>query len=46
MQGAVMNRDTFNKVYRKAEAVHNREVSDLDVQRAWDRYERIVLKGK
>jgi hypothetical protein len=46
MQAAVMDRKQFEKSYRKYEAAHGREVTDIEIERSFGRYENIVLKGK
>lgn len=46
MQAAIMTVGFFFKSYLAYERLHGREPSTLEVERAWSRYEKIVLKGK
>jgi hypothetical protein len=43
---AFIDREIFERVYRLIETMHDREVTELDVNRAYKRYEKIVIKGE
>ncbi len=36
------DRKVFDTVYRKAEAIYGRTVTDLDIERAYNRFMKIV----
>jgi hypothetical protein len=44
IQAAIMNEIQFAKSFRICEGIYGRTVSDLDVERAWNRYRKIVLE--
>lgn len=51
IHAAVMDRKTFDKVYTRSEARSGVIVTPIDLDRAWNRYSKIVLpdnsvKGK
>lgn len=43
IQAAKMTEQEFKKVYARYEAIHGRDSSELDADRSWNRYKKIVL---
>jgi uncharacterized protein YktA (UPF0223 family) len=37
-----MSKERYFRIYKDIEALYNRSVTELDCQRAWDRYKKIV----
>lgn len=46
LMGKVTLKELYIKFYKRIEELHGRTVTDLDAQRAWDRYSKKVGKNE